>query len=69
MTTLPSPPERNIATPHLYIQFHDIYKDTITPPNTIHKKLFDYIQLNSTTLNIQTMGEAFSYLPTYQDNY
>ena len=63
MTTLTNPPERHINIPHLYTQFHNIYKDIITPPNTIHKKLYDHIHLNSDTLNIQNMSEAFSYLP------
>ena len=63
MTTLANPPERHIKTPHPYTQFRDIYKDIITPPNTIHQKLYDYIHINSDTLNIQTLREAFPYLP------
>ena len=63
MTTLPNPPERHIDTQHPYTQFCNIYKDIITPPNTIHKKLYDYIHLNPDTLNIQNISEAFPYLP------
>ena len=63
MTTLPNPPERHIDTPHPYTQFYNICKDTITPPNTIHKKLYDYIHLNSNILSIQNLMKAFPYLP------
>ena len=63
MTTLTNPPERHINTPHPYTQFRNIYKDIITPPNTIHKKLYDYIHLNPNTLNIQHMSDVFPYLP------
>ena len=63
MTTLTNPPEKHINTPHPYTQFCNIYKDIITPPNIIHKKLYDYMHLNPDTLTIQNMSEAFPYLP------
>lgn len=63
MTKLTNPPKRHIATPHPYTQFCNIYSDKITLPNTIHKKLYDHIHLNTKTPNIQNLQETFSYLP------
>lgn len=66
MATLPNPPEGHITIPHPYTQFHNVYIDTITPLNTIHKKLYDYLHLNTNTLSIQNMSKTFH---TYQGNY
>ena len=63
MTRLANPPEQHINTPHPYTQFSNIYKDIITPPNIIHNKLYDYIEQNHDSLNIQNLQETFSYLP------
>ena len=63
MTTLSNPPERHIETTHPYTQFLNNYQDIITPTNTIHNKLYDYIHINSNTINIQNLSEAFPYLP------
>ena len=63
MTGLTNPPERHINTPHPYTQFRNIYKDIITPSNTIHNKLYDYIHQNHNSLNIQDLQKTFPYLP------
>ena len=63
MISLTNPPERHINIPHSYTQFRNIYKDTITPPNTIHNTLYDYIHQHHDSLNIQNLQETFLYLP------
>ena len=63
MSRLQNPPERHIDTPHPYTQFCHIYKDTITPPNTIHKQLYDYIHLDHNPINLEKLQEKFPYLP------
>ena len=63
MATLPNPPERHIATIHPYTQFRNNYIDIITPSNTVHKQLYNYIHLNPQTINIHNLSTAFPYLP------
>ena len=63
MTRLTNLLKKHINTLHPYTQFRNIHKDTITPSNTIHNKLYDYIHQNHDILNIQNLQETFLYLP------
>jgi len=63
MTELQNPPERHIMTPHPYTQFIKINHNIAQPRNTIHKELYQFINQNDNTPNLQEMVTNFPYLP------
>lgn len=63
MTKLPNPPERHVETPHPYTQFHNTYRDKISLPNTIHRKLYNHIHRHPEPPNTHDLQNIFPYLP------
>ena len=63
MASLQNPPERHIITTHPYTKFIQTNQNIINPPNTIHKKIYNFIKQNNEPLKIQIMTNKFPFLP------
>ena len=63
MALLQNPPERHILTMHPYSQSLQTNQYLISPPNTIHKELYNFIKQSNIPLTIQIITHKFPFLP------
>ena len=62
MTKLQNPPERHIQNTHPYTLFIQINQKLIKPPNSIHKKIYKFIEENNQNINLVTLKDKFPFI-------
>ena len=63
MTLLQNPPERHIHITHPYTLFTQTNQNLINPPNSIHKEIYNFIEKNNQSNNLDILTNKFPFLP------
>ena len=63
MTLIQNPPERHIQNTHPYALFTQTNQNLTRLPNSIHKEIYNFIEVNNQNINLDTLTNKFSVLP------